>query len=49
MLDILDIAELRDIDVNTLATIRREIATRNKDAVLKHMMEELHLLGTAAD
>jgi hypothetical protein len=49
MLDILDIAELRDFDVNTLATIRREIATQHKDAVLRQMMADLHLLGTAAD
>lgn len=49
LLDVLDLAEVRDIGVEELAKIRRDITTRHKDAVLKRILDELQILGTAAD
>jgi hypothetical protein len=48
VLDILDLAEVRDMSTDELAKIRREITTRHKDAILKRVIGDLHL-GTAAD
>jgi hypothetical protein len=48
-LDILDFAELRDVDTEQIIRIRRDIASKNKETLVKQLVRALELPSAAAD